>query len=39
MREQGNDSLLDFLKEESDRQHCIPGYRKLWEAAVAYGFI
>ncbi|WP_406732050.1 IS3 family transposase [Vibrio scophthalmi] len=39
VREQGNDSLLDFLKEESDRQHCIPGYRKLWEAAVAYGFI
>ncbi len=37
-REQKNRGLRHFLKEESDKQHCIPGYRKLWEAAVAYGF-
>ncbi|USD64097.1 IS3 family transposase [Vibrio sp. SCSIO 43136] len=38
-REQTNDTLLEFLKKESDDQHCIPGYRKLWEAAIASGFI
>lgn len=39
LRDRENQSLLSFLKEESDRQFCIPGYRKLWEAAVAHGFI
>jgi putative transposase len=38
MRELENETLLEFLKKESDEQHCIPGYRKLWEAAVAHGF-
>lgn len=33
-----NDSLLQFLKKRSKKEYCIPGYRKLWEAAVANGF-
>jgi len=38
-RDLENETLLGFLKKESDIQHCIPGYRKLWEAAVANGFV
>lgn len=38
-RDKENESLLSYLQEESDSQHCIPGYRKLWEAAIANGFI
>lgn len=37
-REQKNETLLEFLKKQSDVQHCIPGYRKLWQAAIANGF-
>ncbi|TMP63412.1 IS3 family transposase, partial [Pseudoalteromonas sp. S1649] len=37
-RHKENSSLLKFLKHVSDQEHCIPGYRKLWEAAVAHGF-
>ncbi|KTG22191.1 integrase [Pseudoalteromonas sp. XI10] len=37
-RQKENSSLLKFLKHISDQEHCIPGYRKLWEAAVAHGF-
>lgn len=29
---------MSFLKKESDAQGCIPGYRKLWLAAIANGF-
>jgi putative transposase len=33
-----NTLLRDFLKRVSDKEHCIPGYRKLWGAAVSHGF-
>ncbi|MFA0026099.1 hypothetical protein AB4369_24680, partial [Vibrio sp. 10N.261.49.A5] len=38
-READNESLSHYLRRESKAQYCIPGYRKLWEAAVANGFI
>ncbi|GMM89257.1 hypothetical protein MTsN2n6_22310 [Vibrio fortis] len=38
-RETENECLSSYLRRESKAQHCIPGYRKLWEAAVANGFI
>ncbi|WP_156172490.1 IS3 family transposase, partial [Vibrio coralliirubri] len=38
-RETDNESLSHYLRRESNSQYCIPGYRKLWEAAVANGFI
>jgi len=33
-----NDSLLEFLKKVSSDEHCIPGYRKLWKAAIDNGY-
>lgn len=38
-REAENECLSSYLRRESQAQHGIPGYRKLWEAAVANGFI
>lgn len=38
-RSQYNIGLLTFLKEMARQQHGIPGYRKLWEDAVAAGYI
>ncbi|TMP36332.1 IS3 family transposase, partial [Pseudoalteromonas citrea] len=32
-----NEFLLQFLIKRSNEEHCIPGYRKLWEAAIADG--
>lgn len=32
-------ALLAFLLAEARRQHGIPGYRKLWLAAVNYGYV
>ncbi len=34
-----NRSLSEFLKVTSDKQHCIPGYRKLWKLAVENSFV
>ncbi|ATJ82637.1 mobile element protein [Halomonas beimenensis] len=33
-----NERLLRFLLAEADRQAGVPGYRKLWQAAVNVGF-
>jgi putative transposase len=33
-----NERLANFLKRTAEHQHCVPGYRKLWEEAVAAGF-
>lgn len=37
-REQANQTLVAFLRQEAEQQHGIPGYRKLWHAAVQSGF-
>ncbi|GAB3039910.1 hypothetical protein GCM10027098_42530 [Bowmanella dokdonensis] len=37
-REQVNQTLLAFLLEAARREKGIPGYRKLWKAAVDHGF-
>lgn len=37
-RQQANESLQAFLLHEAEAQMGIPGYRKLWEAAVAVGY-
>ncbi|MUK26555.1 IS3 family transposase [Aliivibrio fischeri] len=39
LRDKYNVELKCFLKDESERQYCVPGYRKLYEAAISYGFI
>jgi len=36
--ERKNDFLLQFLIKRSNEEHCIPGYRKLWQAAIADGY-
>lgn len=38
-RARENETLQTFLKKISEEEHCIPGYRKLWQAAIAHGFI
>lgn len=38
-RHQANQTLSRFLREEAERQHDIPGYRKLWLAAVQSGYV
>lgn len=38
-RYQANQTLSRFLHQEAERQHGIPGYRKLWYAAVQSGFV
>lgn len=37
-RQRENEALLEFLLQEAEAQKGIPGYRKLWEAAVAAGY-
>ena len=37
-RQQRHAALLAFLLAEAQRQHGIPGYRKLWLAAVNHGY-
>lgn len=38
-RQQYNQGLLAFLKHVAQQQRGIPGYRKLWQEAVAAGYI
>lgn len=38
-RRRANRALSVFLRQEAERQHGIPGYRKLWYAAMQSGFI
>ncbi|TMS59933.1 hypothetical protein CWB83_21030, partial [Pseudoalteromonas sp. S1691] len=37
--ERKNDFLLQFLIKRSNEEHCIPGYRILWQAAIADGYV
>jgi putative transposase len=39
VRGQYNQGLLAYLKQVAQCQHGIPGYRKLWQEAVAEGYI
>lgn len=37
-RQQSNQTLLSFLEDVAQQQHGVPGYRKLWDEAVAAGY-
>lgn len=38
-REKANQTLLAFLLKTAERENRIPGYRKLWKAAVDHGYL